>query len=506
MVLLLLLGLSPARASDDNSLIIGLVSSTTTRTNPLQPIEREFMSLTALVYESLVEIDDDYLPKQHLAERWESSSDGSSWTFTLREGVTFHDGSPLTSADVVATVTEILRLANDEAAANKGAYSSLKYFIKNISAGDERTVTITTERKNFGFLYAMTFPILPAAWVNYENPPGSGPYMVEQFMPTDYLWLKVNPVWWGGVPAITNISAMFHATNRELISSYEYNRVDAILTRSMTAAQYRSGVNSLNLTYRTRQLETLQMNRRSYELEDVRVRRAIRAAINFDTIVQNAYMGMGMRTNTPLPSGTWMYQADEVAHRQNVELANQLLDETGWVDSNGDGIRDMVRNGSLVKLSLRFYVYEEQDNSVRANVAAQIVSHLAGVGIEARLMMMSFKEVKEKLEAGSYDLALASFNMDFTPDPGFLLISGNTGNYTRYNSKDMDKLFTDLRKAVTKEAYQNKLYEIQALYTQDVPFISIAYRSGAILTRVMFTKTRDIKEPEVLKGIEARAE
>jgi len=46
---------------------------------------------------------------------------------------------------------------------------------------------------------------------------------VEQFMPTDYLWLKVNPVWWGGVPAITNISAMFHATNRELISSYEYN-------------------------------------------------------------------------------------------------------------------------------------------------------------------------------------------------------------------------------------------------------------------------------------------
>lgn len=495
-----------AGATERQSLVIGLVSATTARLNPLQPIEREFMSLTALMYEPLVVLDDDYLPKPHLAERWEHTGDGGTWTFTLREGLVFHDGSPLTSADVAATVNEILRLANDEGNANKGAYSTLKYFINKVTVVDERTVSFTTGRKNFGFLYAMNFPILPQGEVQLDRPQGSGPYRVEQFMPADYIWLSVNSLWWGGKPAITEISAMFHATNRELISSYEYNRVDAILTRSMTAAQYRSSITSLNLGYRTKQFEALMLNRRSYELEDVRVRKAIRAALNLDAIAQNAYMGMVQRTDTPLPSGTWMYQADEGIFRQDLELANRLLDEAGWIDTDGDGLRDMVHKGSRVNLSLRFYAYEEQDNSVRANAAAQIVAHLAAVGIEARLSVFSFKEAKEKLEAGSYDLALVSFNMDETPDPGFLLMSGNTGNYARYNSKEMDKLFSELRTSLTKDAYQNKLYQIQALYAEDCPFISLYYRSGAILTRTMFTKTRDIREPAVLRGIEARGQ
>ena len=246
------------------------------------------------------------------------------------------------------------------------------------------------------------------------------------------------------------------------------------------------------------------LNHRSYELEDVKVRKAIRAALNMDVIAQSAYMGMAMRTDTPLPSGTWMYQADEATFRQNQDLANRLLDEAGWTETNDEGIRTMVRNNKQVKLSLRFYVYEEQDNSVRANVAGQIVSQLASVGIEARLSMMSFREVKEKLDAGSFDLALASFNMDETPDPGFLLMSGNVGNYSRYRSKAMDDLFKDLRRATTREAYQNKLFQIQSLFIEDCPFICLYYRAGAILTRRMFTKTRDIREPDVLKGIEAR--
>ncbi|MEJ1730632.1 hypothetical protein SMA90_30350, partial [Escherichia coli] len=100
------------------------------------------------------------------------------------------------------------------------------------------------------------------------------------FMPADHIWLSYNSYWWGAKPDITEITVMFHKTNKDLITSYEYNRVDAILTRSMTAAQYRSSVNSLNLTYRTKQLETLVLNHRSYELEDVKVRKAIRAALN----------------------------------------------------------------------------------------------------------------------------------------------------------------------------------------------------------------------------------
>ncbi len=502
LCLLSLAWTAQSASGDPSSLILGMVSVTTNRLNPLTPVEREFMSLTALVYESLVELDDDYLPQPGLAERWESSPDGSSWTFSLREGVVFHDGSLMTSADVVATVNEILRLADDEANPNKGAYATLKYFVNKITATDEKTVVITTGRKNFGFLYAMNFPILPQNFLQADNPPGSGPYVVEQFLPADYLWLSQNSFWWGGKPKISEISVLFHATNRELVSSYEYNRVDAVVTRSMTAAQYRSGITSLNLSYRTKQLETLVMNHRSYELADVRVRKAIRSSLNLNGISENAYMGMAQRTDTPMPAGTWMYRANDEAFRQNLEEAKQLLDEAGWKDSDGDGIRDMIRDGKLVKLSLRFYVYEEQENSVRVNAANQIISQLASAGIEARLSVMSFKEAQEKLEAGSFDLCMASFNMDYTPDPGFLLISGNTANYARYKSSAMDKLFDELRTSLSQSAYRDKLYQIQDLFVSDCPFICLYYRNGAILTRVMFTGARDIREPNVLRGIE----
>ena len=212
---------------------------------------------------------------------------------------------------------------------------------------------------------------------------------------------------------------------------------------------------------------------------------------------------MAQRTDTPLPVGTWMYQADDQLFRQNIPLSNQLLDEAGWKDSDGDGMRDMIIDGAKKNLSLSFFVYEEQENSVRVHAANQIVSQLAAVGIEARLLVKSFSEVVEKLDAGSFDMAIVSFNMDYTPDPGFLLISGNTGNFGRYNSKEMDDLFDGLRSALSREAYQQKLFEIQALYAQDCPFISLFYRNGAILTRVMFTAARDIREPNVLRGIQA---
>ena len=485
------------------TLILGVVSTTTMRLNPLMAVEREFMSLTSLIYEGLVRMDDDYLPQPGLAERWEPSADGASWQFTLRQGVTFHDGTPLTANDVVATIQEILRLANDETNANKGVYSSLKYFVTEASASGESTVVIKTPRRNFGFLYAMNFPILPASQVQADTPSGTGPYVVEQFLPKDYLWLSANSLWWTTPPKISEINVIFHTANRELISSYEYNRVDAVLTRSLTAAQYRSGINSLHLNYRTKQLETLQLNHRSYELEDIRVRQAIRFALNLDTIAESSYMGMAQRTDTPIPLGTWMYRASDDAVRYNPEEAKRLLDEVGWKDSNEDGVRDMMRDGKLVKLSLRFYVYEEQDNSARLGAAGMIVSQLAAVGIEARLTPMTFKETVEKLEAGSYDLCMASFNMDFTPDPGFMLISGNTGNYTRYNNKAMDRLFEDLRKAMTRDQYREKLAAIQDQFIQDIPFICLYYRNGAILTRRMFTSVRDIREPEVLRGIES---
>ena len=496
-----------AQELNSDTFSVGMISVKTQYLNPLWALERDFQSLHSLMYESLIRFDDNYEPEPYVAVSWRTD-DCKSWTFTLRDDVYFSDGTKLTAYDVAATVNEIIRLAKDDTAENKGVYASMRYVITSAQANDALTVVINASRPYYGAIYAMCFPILKADEVQFEYPIGSGPYRAEAFSPTNYLYLSYNDRWWGEEPLVKNINAFFSATNKDLTADYEYNRVDAIVTRAVTTAQYRGGVTSVNIDYRTRQLETLLLNMNSYELEDIRVRYAIRYALDPDALSNNAYYGMTSRTDTPFPRGTWMYydgsaDAGEDYFTYNLDKANRLLDEAGWIDTNEDGVRDMVRDGKRVDLSLRLWVYEEAENSVRVETANQIRYQLAKAGITVRVYLVSFALAKERLQAGNFDLCLAAYQMDAVPDPGFLLYGPNTGNYGRYKTKEMNDLITALRKCTDKASYQQTLRQIQALYAKDCPFICLYYRGGAVLTRKLYTNVRDIREPEVLKGIEA---
>ncbi|MBQ7306101.1 MAG: hypothetical protein IJW85_07805, partial [Clostridia bacterium] len=158
--------------------------------------------------------------------------------------------------------------------------------------------------------------------------------------------------------------------------------------------------------------------------------------------------------------------------------------------------------GDKKNLHLRIYVYEEPDNNVRVETANLIADMLGQVGISTKVEIMTFTDIQAKLKAASFDLALASFAMDACPDPGYLLMTGNTGNYGLYKSTDMTNLCKDLRTQLTQEGYQQSLWNIQSRFAEDVPFICLFYRSGSVLTRQMYTTARDVRELELLRGID----
>ena len=477
---------------------VGIISVRTQKLNPLFVEEREFKSVCALVYESLVTLNDDYMPEARVAESWDESNDGSTWTFHLRKDVTFHDGTRMTAYDVNATLNQILALAE----IGQGQYATLKYMIKKIQVKDDSTITITASRKYYGFLYSMTFPILKESEVEADNPIGSGPYYVQAFSPGDYVYLTTYESWWRNPPSIRQINVVLFASNKELINAYEYNRIDAAVTRSSNAAQYSRSASSLSISYRTQQLETLMINRTSFPLDDPAVRQAIRYAINPNILMTDAYQGMSTRTDTPLPRGTWMYQDNDTAYRYDPEAAKQVLNEAGWVSSEEDTILHKVVDGKTRNLHVRLFVYEEQDNSVRVEAANLIAGQLTAVGFGVTVSSMTFSTAAEKLHAGSFDLCLAAFQMDPVPDPGFLLMRSNTCNYSRYSSSRMEELFTRLRASPSFPEYQNALWDIQAQFAADIPFICLYYRTGTIMTRKMFTTARDIREPDLFRGIE----
>ena len=96
-----------------DSLIVGVYSTHTTEIRPLNPQERDIVSIYGMIYESLVTIDDNGLPQPLLAENWTVANNGKTWTFTLRENVTFSDGTPLVAADVAASCQYLLDMANN---------------------------------------------------------------------------------------------------------------------------------------------------------------------------------------------------------------------------------------------------------------------------------------------------------------------------------------------------------------------------------------------------------
>lgn len=366
---------------------------------------------------------------------------------------------------------------------------------------DRQHFVIDAARPCYGLLYSLTFPVLKADQVNLTQPLGTGPYYVTQYNPGQELLLTAYDDYWNGRAGYREMNIMFYDTNRSLLSAYEYKQVDAIITRSATAAQYRGGSSSLNVTYRTQQLEVLMMNHQEFPLEDPEIRQAIRYAIDIDTIAANVYTDMVVRTDTPLIPNTWTYKDNDL-YTYDPEKAKEILAAKGWNDTDGDGVLDMLRDGAKRNLKLRIYVYEEQENSVRIQAANMIADYLKVLGINATVTTMTYSEAKTKLEKRSYDLCLCAFQMDTVPDPGFLLMIGNVCNYMAYRSKEMDSLFSRLRKATDQGSYQQALFEIQDLFAKDCPFICLYYRTGAVLTRTLFFTVRDVREPDVLRGIE----
>ena len=180
-----------------------------------------------------------------------------------------------------------------------------------------------------------------------------------------------------------------------------------------------------------------------------------------------------------------------------------LLADDGWIDVDEDGVLERANDeGNYVELELVLKVYEEPSDNVRLETANYIADTLNQYGFKVTVETQSFTSVQQALSVGNFELCLAAYAMDPTPDAGFMLMKGNTGNYSRYRSDAMTDLCTKLRKQVYQEDYQQVLWQIQEQFAKDCPFICLFYRSGTVLTRRMYTTVRDVREYELLKGID----
>jgi len=513
--LLLLPAFGGATSVVPTSMHIAMVVSPDMQLYPLTVMDRDALSILDLVYDSVISIDDDNQPQPSLATSWDVLTDGKTWLFTIRENVFFHDGRELTAYDVAATMSAIQTLANTaETPSGRGMYSELVSVVSSWEADNERVLRVRTNRPYYGLLYAMTFPVLQAQSTHEINPPGTGPYRIDYYIPGEALWMTGNENWWGGNPPhVGELICDWYATAEDALRAFESEDVDIVMTRSNTAARYRGTVTNRanSYTYSTRQLECLLINQSVRKLgNDVRMRQAIAHAINVSYIKLNTYQGMVQETETLQHPGSWLYNENATRYPNDVgydpERARNLLYDLGWMTLNERGYRTRQTDAGTEELSLRLYYYDEAGSALRKETASQIATMLRDVGIRVLITPYDMAGATAKLTSGDFDLCLVAVNFDVTPDPYFLLHSssgpGTGANYARYRSDDMNKILQALRKAIDETEFQQQWYAVQRQMAEDIPLLPLYWREGLVVTRYAYSSVRNIREFELLKTIE----
>ena len=476
------------------ALTIGYVAAPGSELHPLRGNSKDLNSINHLVFESVVELDGNQQPVPLLADRWEFN--GLEWTFYLREGVVFHDGSPMTAHDVIASWEDIL--LNESVS----PYAARVSYIQEMTAIDDHTLRVVGRDTGYMTLYSMTFPVVQRYSLDSTLPRGTGPYWYIRYDSYTMLRLERNPLWWKRQPYIDSINCIRYDETVDALTDISTGKLDAIATREACGALSRQLSDRTTLDYSTVTWECLVPNLTTSLLSDLTLRKAIMYAIDRTTLADTIYLGMAQESEVPVVPGTWLYETQSTQYNYNPERAYQMLIDSGWHDSDGDGILDRVKEGMWQDLEITIVTYNEPGISIRQEAVKQLVEQLGRVGIRVNVSVKSKSGVKTLFKDDAFDLALVGFNLSEMPDLAFLLETDANGNCSEYSSQEMDKLLEEARQAKDADEMKRKISDIQMKVVSDLPVMGLFFRTGVLISTENLDGLTGIRETHVLRGLE----
>lgn len=453
-----------------------------------------------------------------LAEKWDISEDGKTYTFHLRQGVKFHNGRELTSDDVKYSIERLANPAN----ASKGLWTldavpleGMKKYLDDLKAEkkdahlegikiiDKYTVQLKLEKMIPFALHVLAMPyyfIVPkeevAKWGKEFNthPVGTGPYMFKEWKRGKSLSLVKNPNYFEkGLPYIDRLeyeivpndsvrfgrftngqldfidnSSIPSSRFESLINDGKYSKLGAFKIRSMPVIEDLS--QSLIMKKPILSTEYLGMNVDKEPFNDKRVRKAMNYAVDKQKIVDKIYAGKRTVARGVLPPGFPAFNdKSTVPYPYDPDKAKKLFEEAGWTDSDGDGILD--KNGKKLSLSLWY-----NQKEALALLCSSVQSDLRYIGVDVELNSLQWASYIQKVKQGEAAFFRFGWSADY-PDPDnflwTLFSTKNKGqdNATNYSNPAVDKMLDEAR--TTKEwSKREKLYQTaEKIIVDEAPWI-----------------------------------
>lgn len=471
--------------------------------DPIGVRTEEMYQLFSLVFDTLIGVNGSNMLVPSLAMSWRSGGE-RIWLISLRQGVTWHDGSSFTADDVVSTYDRIRRQTD-------GYYSDAAENIVSLMKLDESTIRVEMKSEGLSALYCLNFPITKAN--SDEVLMGTGAYRLES-MTDEEIKLTVNTDWWGGTPQIEKVEFLARGSNDLAIASYEAGMLDFVPTNSLTAKQYSSAGETVVASCMTQQMETLLINHNNTHLRKKEFRSAIAHLIDRSSIIANVYMNNARSCDMPVPPDSWLYDSSQVVYGYDRELALSLLTEQGYTIDEDGNIGYFSE-----KVSLRILVGSTPENSVRAEAAQLIADSLTSFGIGVELITANHDtasaspdpeseapysgdtEFVRLLREGNWDLALVGFSLSESNSLSKYLTPSGSNNFGHYSSETMTSLIEIMDSAVDEASLREAAYAVQSEFAEELPFIVLYFRLNSVIYSADIQGIGQLREPRLLENM-----
>jgi ABC-type transport system substrate-binding protein len=449
----------------DRSTLVFLIESNPTNLDPRFATDGQSQHLDGLLFSSLVDRDDQMNPRPDLATSWDTP-DELTFVFHLRPGVRFHDGRPLTSADVKFTFDFMLNPANRSP--KRGGFRQ----ISSVDAPDAATVVFHLKEPYASFLFSITRPavgIVPAtAGSDFSrHPVGSGPFRFVSQAQDDEVILERNPDYFSGGPQLKRVRfrVVPDAVVRALelrkgsadieISSLSPDLIPALAEQPSLAVTERSGTN----------LNYLGFNCADAALANPQVRRALAYATDRESLVRYLLHGQAQVATGVIPPINWAYEPNVARYTQDTARAEQLLEAAGF-----------TRKANGIRLHLTLKTSTEEQARV---IGAALQEQWRRVGIDLEVRPLEIATLLSDSIKGNFQISLLRW-VGANNDPDFFEFAFSSrrfppdgANRGHYRNPRIDELTDGIRVEMDREKRKALCSEAQKVLADDLPYFPL---------------------------------
>lgn len=397
------------------------------------------------VYDTLVQPAEDLSMEPALAESWEISDDNLTWTFTLRDGVTFHNGRALVADDVVYSFNRVI---------NEGMNGWRFSAVESISAPDDSTVVITLKQPSPNLLVAIAgfkgMAIVPKEIVDGgtigTHPVGTGPFRFVSRSPDEGIILEKNPDYWRsseGLPKLDGIQFVQipdAGTKLTALRTGEVQWIDAVPPQDIASLSSEAGITVGRVP--GGDYHYFALNEKRAPFDDVRVRRAVAMAIDREEIAEAAQFGAATANQTAIPASNaaWYY------------------DYTPYDAGDVDGAKALLAQAGVSDLSIDFLVTSDFPETVTQ--AQVIAAQLQPAGVTVEITDVDFSTWLDMEGKGEFDAFMLSWVGNIDPDDFYYAQHHSSGgfNFQGYANAEVDELL-DAARVETNQTTRRNLYD-----------------------------------------------